>query len=70
MRTIKDPTEAEEMKRRCKNTEKKKMYRKGLNDPDNHNGVAKILFSLAPKSLLMVAIAMKLRDTCSSKENL
>ena len=46
------------------------MYRKGLNDPDNHNGVAKILFSLAPKSLLMVTIAMKLRDTCSSKENL
>ena len=72
MRTIKnrngkDPTEAEEMKRWQGYREK--LQRKSLNDPDNHNGVAKILFSWAPKSLPMVTIAMKLKDTCSLKEN-
>ena len=74
MRTIKDrngkdPTEAEEMKQRWQEY-REKLYRKSLNDPDNHDEVAKILFSWAPKSLLMVTIAMKLKDTCSLKENL
>ena len=69
MRTIKDrngkdPTEAEEMKQRWQEY-REKLYRKSLNDPDNHDEVAKILFSWAPKSLLMVTIAMKLKDTCS-----
>ena len=73
MRTIKnrngkDPTEAEEMKRWQGYREK--LYRKSLNDPDNHNGVAKILFSWAPKSLQLVTAAMKLKDACSLEEKL
>ena len=68
-RNGKDPTEAEEMKQGWQEY-REKLYRKSLNDPDNHDEVAKILFSWAPKSLLMVTIAMKLKDTCSLKENL
>ena len=36
-RNSKDITEVEEIKRRQVYTEK--LYKKGLNDPDNHNGV-------------------------------
>ena len=38
VRNSKDPTEAEETKKMCKNTQKK-YTKKGLNDPDNHDGV-------------------------------
>ena len=34
----KDLTEAEEIKKRCQEYTKE-LYKKGLNDPDNHNGV-------------------------------
>ena len=36
-RNHKDPTEAEEIKKWQENTEQ--LYKKGLNDTDNHNGV-------------------------------
>ena len=36
-RNPKDPTEAEEIKKWQENTEQ--LYKKGLNDTDNHNGV-------------------------------
>ena len=36
-RNVKDPTEAEEIKKRQEYTEE--LYKKGLNDPDNHDGV-------------------------------
>ena len=35
-----------------------------------NNGNSDRLFSLAPKSLLMVTAAMKLKDTCSFEEKL
>ena len=49
-RNGKDPTEAEEMKQRWQEY-REKLYRKSLNDPDNHDEVAKILFSWALKPL-------------------
>ena len=36
-RNGKDLTEADEVKKRCE--EYTELYKKGLNDPDNHNGV-------------------------------
>ena len=38
VRNSKDLTEAEEIKKMCKNTQKN-YTKKGLNDPDNHDGV-------------------------------
>ena len=33
-----DPTEVEDIKKRCQEYEEE-LYKRGLNDPDNHNGV-------------------------------
>ena len=40
-----DPTKAEDIKKRCQDTQKRwqeyteELYKKNLHDPDNHNGV-------------------------------
>ena len=48
-RNSKDLTEAEEIKKRWQ--EYKELYKKGLHEPDNHDGVVTSLESDSPLSL-------------------